>query len=126
LTCGRQASVATSKRIARLPPRQAWHRFDHGVVRLRPRPPGDLEAAVIMLDDTRAGFHPVTGIDIAHVKIVVHHDVVNVAADHALGVVTRRFGRQHVFKAADVIDRVLNVRFRPGENRQSLAETGSD
>src|SRR5712691_8090185 len=49
----------------------------------RVRPGDDLEAAVGVLADRRAAFHPVAAVDVVDAEILMDRGVVDVAADHA-------------------------------------------
>jgi hypothetical protein len=69
----------------------------------------------MVLDDPGAGFHPVAGVDVANAEIVMHRRVMDVAADHALGLVAQRFPLDQ--------SRVAYLRYLRRERRQSpLAE----
>ena len=75
----------------------------------RMRPGDDLERAVVVLGHRRAAFHPVAAVDVAHAEIVVHRGGVDVAADHAVGLVVLGLGRQRLLEGADIVDRVLHL-----------------
>ena len=50
-------------------------------------PGDDLERAVVTLGDRRAAFDPVAAVDVAQAEVVMHGGGVDVAADHAVGLV---------------------------------------
>ena len=70
-----------------------------------------------MLDHRRAALHPVAAIDVAQAEIVVHGGGVDVAADHAVGLMVLGFGRQRLLERADEIDRVLHLQLGPFRQR---------
>src|ERR1700733_15034506 len=70
-------------------------------------PGDDFKAAVFVLGKGGAAFHPVAAIHIANAVFVADGGVVDMAADHAVGAVTPRLGRQRLLEGADVIYGVL-------------------
>ena len=69
------------------------------LARRRIGPGDDLETAVLVLGERRAALHPVAAIHVADAVVVTDHGVVDVAADHAFGAVTPRFGGERVSNA---------------------------
>ena len=92
-------------------------------IRQRPRrafvigPIDDLEAAVLVLDQRRAAFHPIAAIHVADAEIVVHHRVMDMAADHAVDLVAMRFRGQRLLEGADIVHRVLDLVLGPLRQR---------
>ncbi len=77
--------------------------------------PGDqFERAVHRLDDRRAAFHPVAGVDVADTVDILHHRMMNMSADDAVHIVAARFVRHHALELADEIDGMLDLELRPG------------
>ncbi len=77
-----------------------------------------LHAAVEMLDNSRAAFHPVTRVDILDTLDILHHRMVNMPADDAVHLVAARFLCHEMLELADEIDGMLDLQLRPGENDQ--------
>src|SRR5262245_65470516 len=57
-------------------------------------PRHDFEPSVAMLDHGGTTLHPVATIDVTDAEIVANRGVMNVAADHAVGRVVARGGRE--------------------------------
>src|SRR4029453_7581193 len=81
------------------------------------RPGDDFEAAIVPLAHRRAAFHPVATVNVTQPIIVVHRRGVNVAADHAIGLVALRLGRERFLERTDIIDRVLDLELGPFRKR---------
>src|SRR5262249_6791203 len=64
-------------------------------------PCDDLEMTVLMLGERRAAFHPVAAVHVADTLHVADHGIMDMAADHAVGAVAPRFGRQRSLERAD-------------------------
>src|SRR6266567_6875876 len=90
-------------------------------------PGDDLEAAVHVLDDRRAAFHPVAAIEVPDAEILVDRRVVDMAADHAVGLESLGLGSQCLFEGADVVDGVLHLQLGPfGQRPIRKAEPAAD
>src|SRR5262245_45801078 len=97
--------------------RPCWYRYD-GRSRLQLIGPGDdLEMAVVMLDQRRAALHPVAAVHVADACLVADHGVVDVAADHTVGVMAPCLGRERLLERADIVDGVLDLLLRPLRQR---------
>ena len=81
------------------------------------RPGDDLEMAVVVLDQRRAALDPVAAIHVADAALVADHRVVDVAADHAVGVVAPRLGGERLLERADIVDGVLDLLLGPLRQR---------
>src|SRR6516164_4474592 len=90
--------------------------------------PGEnLKAAVVMLDQRRATFDPVTAIHVADAEIIVNHGVMDVAADHAVDLAALRLFGQSLLEGADIVHRVLDLMLRPLRERPiGKAELAAD
>ena len=87
-------------------------------VRSTSRPAHDLEAAVMVLDDRSAALNPVAGIDVADAGHIAQRRVVDVAADHTVGVVAMRFRRQICSKRPMKLTAFLTRSFAQAESDQ--------
>ncbi len=90
-------------------------------------PRDDLERAVVTFRDRGTAFDPVAAVDVADAEVVVDGGCVDVAADHAIGLVAVRFGGERLLEGADVIHRVLDLvlgpfRQRPVRRAEDAAE----
>src|SRR5262249_49407669 len=117
LTCGCQASVAIrifmkSSRFCR--GRQSCRPFS-AVTRMRPG--NDFKPAVVAFSDSGAAFDPIATIDVKQAIVVMHGGGVNVAANHAVGLMMPGLGRQRFLEGADIVDRVLDLQFGPFRKR---------
>src|SRR5690606_18137681 len=82
---------------------------------------------VRMLDDGRAAFHPVAGVDVGEAVEIALRRVVDMAADDAVDALAFRLGGQRFLEAADEIDGVLDLELRPGgEGPVGQAEPAAD
>src|SRR4029453_217339 len=81
------------------------------------RPGDDFDAAIVPLAHRGAAFHPVAAVDVTQPIVVVHRRGVDVAADHAIGPVALRLGREGFLERPDIIDRVLYLKLGPFRKR---------
>ena len=70
-----------------------------------------------MLDNQRAGFHEIAGVDISHAADVADDGVMDVTAHDPLDTAPLGLGGQFLLERADEIDRVLHFHLRPGRER---------
>ena len=80
-------------------------------------PGDDFKPAVFMLGQRGAAFDPVAAVHVANAMLVADGGVVDMAADHAVGAVTPRLGRQRLLKGADIIHGVLDLQLGPLRQR---------
>src|ERR1700730_15708581 len=80
-------------------------------------PGDDLQPAVEMLDRRAAALHPVAAIDVARRRKIADRGMMNVTADHALRMSSRRLGGERLLEALDVVEHVLDLEFRPLRQR---------
>ena len=121
MTCGGQASVKNSSRIAlgsRGDGLCALARLARRGPAPRIGPADELEASVVMLDQRRAALHPVAAIVVGDAEIVVHRGAVDVAADHAVDRALPRLARERLLELADEVDGVLDLSFAQAESDQ--------
>ena len=70
-----------------------------------------------MLDDRRAGFHPVAGVEVAQARDLAVGRVVDVAADHPVRALAPRLLGEEFLELADEVDGVLDLHLGPGRER---------
>ena len=70
-----------------------------------------------MLDDGRAAFNPVAGIEIGKAVKIAHGSGVDVAANDAIDPVLERCGSQRFFEISNEIDGILDPCLGPGRQR---------
>ena len=121
LTCGRQASVAT-RIFASRPACADGHAMRPPQRRQQVAAPlapaDDLEAAVVVLDDGGAAFHPVAGVEVARRRDRDQRGVVDVAADHAVDAVAPRLARQHLLERPMKLTAFLTLTLAQAESDQ--------
>lgn len=71
----------------------------------------------MVLDEGGTAFDPIAGVDIGQALDLAMRGVVDMPADHAIGMVPARLGGEAGLELADIVDRVLDLELGPGRER---------